>query len=111
MNMPLLKVVQPTAVPKPPAQVVSLAVKPAPFASRLLARCLEKYPGDHDIAFARYEAARRDRANKVVTGSADQIARFRPDRVARAALPEHRFARGCILSLCRKSRDGKRGRR
>jgi salicylate hydroxylase len=42
----------------------------------VLARCLEKYPTDHETAFERYEAARRDRANKVVNGSADQIPRF-----------------------------------
>jgi salicylate hydroxylase len=42
----------------------------------VLARCLEKYPADHQTAFARYEAARRTRANKVVNGSADQIPRF-----------------------------------
>jgi salicylate hydroxylase len=42
----------------------------------VLARCLEKYPGDHETAFARYEAVRRDRANKAVTGSADMIPRF-----------------------------------
>ena len=37
----------------------------------VLARCLEKYESDHVTAFARYEAVRRDRANKAVTGSAD----------------------------------------
>lgn len=42
----------------------------------VLARCLEKYPGDHETAFARYEAVRRDRANKAVAGSADMIPRF-----------------------------------
>ena len=42
----------------------------------VLARCLEKYAGDHATAFARYEAVRRDRANKAVTGSAGMIARF-----------------------------------
>ena len=39
----------------------------------VLARCLEKYPHDHPTAFARYEAARRRRANKVVAASADMI--------------------------------------
>ena len=51
----------------------------------VLARCLEKYPSDHEIAFARYEAARRDRANKVVNGSADQIPRFHNRAMADAA--------------------------
>jgi len=42
----------------------------------VLARCLDKYPNDHATAFARYEDARRERANKVVTGSADMIPRL-----------------------------------
>jgi salicylate hydroxylase len=42
----------------------------------VLARCLEKYPGDHAAAFASYERARRDRANKAATGSAEMIPRF-----------------------------------
>jgi len=42
----------------------------------VLARCLEKYPGDHAAAFASYERARRERANKTVTGSAEMIPRF-----------------------------------
>jgi salicylate hydroxylase len=42
----------------------------------VLARCLEKYHADHEAAFARYEAIRRDRANKTVAGSAAMIARF-----------------------------------
>jgi 2-polyprenyl-6-methoxyphenol hydroxylase-like FAD-dependent oxidoreductase len=51
----------------------------------VLARCLEKYPGDHATAFARYEAARRERANKAVNGSAGQIARFHNHATADAA--------------------------
>jgi salicylate hydroxylase len=51
----------------------------------VLARCLEKYPSDHQAAFSRYEAARRDRANKVVNGSADMIARFHNRATADAA--------------------------
>jgi salicylate hydroxylase len=51
----------------------------------VLARCLEKYPADHATAFARYEGARRARANKVVTGSADQIPRFHNRATADAA--------------------------
>jgi salicylate hydroxylase len=42
----------------------------------VLARALEKYPHDHETAFARYEAARRERANRVVDGSAEMIPRF-----------------------------------
>jgi salicylate hydroxylase len=42
----------------------------------VLARALEHYPHDHETAFARYEAVRRERANKVVTGSAEMIPRF-----------------------------------
>jgi len=42
----------------------------------VLARAIEKYPSDHHIALARYETARRARANKVVAGSADMIPRF-----------------------------------
>jgi salicylate hydroxylase len=42
----------------------------------VLARALEKYPNDHQAALTAYEAARRDRANKVVAGSAAMIPRF-----------------------------------
>jgi salicylate hydroxylase len=42
----------------------------------VLARALEKYPHDHQIALAAYEAVRRDRANRVVAGSAAMIPRF-----------------------------------
>jgi salicylate hydroxylase len=42
----------------------------------VLARAIERYPDDHETALARYEAARRGRANAVVTGSADMIPRF-----------------------------------
>jgi salicylate hydroxylase len=50
----------------------------------VLARCLEKYESDHVTAFARYEAVRRDRANKAVTGSADMIAHFHNEAMADA---------------------------
>src|SRR6201999_4449014 len=42
----------------------------------VLARCIEKYGNDYTMAFASYEAVRRDRANKAVAGSAEMIARF-----------------------------------
>jgi salicylate hydroxylase len=42
----------------------------------VLARAIEKYPNAHQTALAAYEAARRDRANKVVAGSAAMIPRF-----------------------------------
>jgi len=42
----------------------------------VLARAIAKYPDDHEAALAAYEAARRDRANKVVAGSAAMIPRF-----------------------------------
>jgi salicylate hydroxylase len=50
----------------------------------VLARCLEKYPTDHETAFACYEAVRRDRANKTVAGSAAMIARFHSRAMADA---------------------------
>jgi len=42
----------------------------------ILARAIEKYPHNHEAALGAYEAARRDRANKVVAGSAAMIPRF-----------------------------------
>jgi len=50
----------------------------------VLARCLEKYPADHETALARYEGVRRDRANKAVSGSADMIPRFHNPAMADA---------------------------
>jgi salicylate hydroxylase len=50
----------------------------------VLARCLEKYAHDHATAFARYEAARRHRANNVVAASADMIPRLHSRALADA---------------------------
>jgi salicylate hydroxylase len=51
----------------------------------ILARTIEKYGADPETALARYEAVRRERANKVVTGSADMIPRFHNPAMADAA--------------------------
>jgi salicylate hydroxylase len=48
----------------------------------VLARCIEKYGNDYAAAFASYEAVRRDRANKALTGSAEMIARFHNSAMA-----------------------------
>jgi salicylate hydroxylase len=42
----------------------------------VLARAVESYPDDAEVALARYESVRRGRANKVVEGSAAMIPRF-----------------------------------
>ena len=48
----------------------------------ILARCFAKYGEDIPTALQRYEAARRERANKVVIGSADNSKRFHNPELA-----------------------------
>ncbi len=50
----------------------------------VLARCIEKY-GAEPEALARYEAARRERANRAVSGSAENAKRFHNPDLAHAA--------------------------
>jgi salicylate hydroxylase len=50
----------------------------------VLARCLEQFSDDPTTALAHYETARRLRANKAVTGSADMIPRFHNPAMADA---------------------------
>ena len=51
----------------------------------VLARCLKTYTADPAAALQRYEAARRERANKVVQGSAENAKRFHNPDLAHAA--------------------------
>jgi salicylate hydroxylase len=63
------------------AQGAAMALEDA----MVLGRVLDKYRGDYERAFAQYEAVRRERANKAVTGSADMIPRFHNRAMAEAA--------------------------
>jgi salicylate hydroxylase len=51
----------------------------------VLARCLKKDAADPVAGLRRYEAARRERANKVVSGSAENAKRFHNPDLAHAA--------------------------
>jgi salicylate hydroxylase len=70
----------------------------------VLARALEKH-ADYATAFARYEAVRRERANKVVQGSADMIPRFHNHSMADAAQAEAHVSREWQPDVIRQRYD------
>jgi salicylate hydroxylase len=59
----------------------------------VLARCLKTYAGDPIVALQRYEAARRERTNKVVQGSADNGKRFHDHSMVDAVAAEAHVAK------------------
>jgi salicylate hydroxylase len=59
----------------------------------ILARCVEKYAPDPQAAFARYEAIRRERANKAVAASAAMIPRLHSADLATAESAQAHAAR------------------
>jgi salicylate hydroxylase len=70
----------------------------------VMARAIEKY-GAQPEALSRYEAARRDRANKVVDGSAAMISRFHNRALVDAAVAQAHIEREWQADLIRERYD------